>query len=480
MQGPPRAAATSETAARLESAIIRATYPTAEDAVRKPERFAATTHYFVDRWLPDLGPTAASIVLYLRRCGYYNPRTGELRNEISRSQQEIGQGVGVSERTVRREFASNASLPVFIQVLPSYEQNEKGCLHKVRSIYRVMMTDPIHPNDSETVRQEDARLTAERAEVQQARVWIKRVRTDYTHSGQNGRYGETDNARSGQNDLYNAECRSGQNGRAIDSDSYPKTFEEIPKTLNVEEESTFVVTLEPSGQAGTSSQKLQSKRAQQLNKLVEALVTELDDLGSERRHLQLLEICQQRNLDALPKQALAATRKRLASEKTQGPLENPGAYYQRVLLALLEDHQVFVPKLGEPTAEEVHRLAMQSLNNPSKRKKIAQESSEPDNLVADYFESNDVGQDNLDRASALDGATPTGKLSVTGFAAFSATSPTWEELATPEKSVWQMRARQLFVENGVTAPSDRAVLHQARALREKGLREKYEEKIKRG
>jgi len=42
-------------------------------------------------------------------------------------------------------------------------------------------------------------------------------------------------------------------------------------------------------------------------------------------------------------------------------LEQPGAYYQRILLTLLEDHQAFVPRLGEPSAEEVYRLALQSL-----------------------------------------------------------------------------------------------------------------------
>ncbi len=240
-----------------DRAIIRATYPTAEDAVRKPERFVATGHYFVDRWLPELGPTAAAIVLYLRRCGYYNPRTGEMRNEISRSQQEIGEGIGVSERTVRREFADNSSLPAFIQVLPSFEQDQKGRLHKVRSIYRVMMTDPIHPGDAEMVVQEGQRLTAEQVEAQQARVRVRRVITDNDligqnhhnaqnhHSGQNDRYGETTDTHSGQNGRYGLEYRSGQNGRAIDSESSLKTLEERPKTLNVSEGSTFVGSSEP-------------------------------------------------------------------------------------------------------------------------------------------------------------------------------------------------------------------------------------------
>ena len=52
-----------------------------------------------------------------------------------------------------------------------------------------------------------------------------------------------------------------------------------------------------------------------LDGLVEGLVAELHDFGSEGRH-QLLDIRQQKNPDDLPRQALAATRKRLASEAT--------------------------------------------------------------------------------------------------------------------------------------------------------------------
>ncbi len=336
-----------------ERAIIQTTYPTAEDAVRKPERFAATGHYFVDRWLPELGPTAAAIVLYLRRCGYYNPRTGELRNEISRSQQEIGEGVGVSERTVRREFADNTHLPFFIQVLPSFEQNERGRLHKVRSIYRVLMTDPVHPADADLVAQENARLAAEQTETQETRVRVKRIRAD--DSPRTGEY------HSGQNGLYGLEYRSGQNGRAIDSDSNQNTFQENTLALNVEDGSTYVAGPDLVSKAKPVPPRLRSKRTQALDKLVEGLVAELHDFGSERRHHQLLDICQQKNLDDLSRQALAATRRRLASEGTKGPLEKPGAYYQKILLALLEDHQVFVPKLGDDDLDEVRRLARTSL-----------------------------------------------------------------------------------------------------------------------
>lgn len=94
---------------------------------------------------------------------------------------------------------------------------------------------------------------------------------------------------------------------------------------------------------------------------VNGLVEELHDWGSERRHKQLLSICEQHGLSHLPGQALHATRQRLAKEQKQGVLEKPGAYYQSVLIGLLEGHQVFVPKAGEDDTVDVRRLARQSL-----------------------------------------------------------------------------------------------------------------------
>lgn len=94
------------------------------------------------------------------------------------------------------------------------------------------------------------------------------------------------------------------------------------------------------------------------------LVEELHDWGSERRHKQLLSICEQHGLLPLVSQALQATRHRLAQETKRGVLEKPGAYYQSILVSLLEGHQVFLPSvadLGVDDPQEVRRLARASL-----------------------------------------------------------------------------------------------------------------------
>ena len=91
------------------------------------------------------------------------------------------------------------------------------------------------------------------------------------------------------------------------------------------------------------------------------IVSELRDWGSEQRHRQLLSVCEQNGLSHLSVEALQATRQRLTKEGRHGVLEKPGAYYQKVLLKLLQDHQVFVPKADEEDAGEVRRLARASL-----------------------------------------------------------------------------------------------------------------------
>lgn len=58
----------------------------------------------------------------------------------------------------------------------------------------------------------------------------------------------------------------------------------------------------------------------------------------------------------------------MAKETRHGVVEKPGAYYQSVLLKLLETHQVFVPMSGEDDPEEVQRLARESLGMPEKKR----------------------------------------------------------------------------------------------------------------
>lgn len=143
----------------------------------------------------------------------------------------------------------------------------------------------------------------------------------------------------------------------------PEKKEDKEQTLNVTPQFNFVAEEgRPETRRKVSGSRTEaSGYTHRLEQVVKNLVTELQDLGSERRHRQLLEICEEHGLEDLPREALIATRRRLAQETKHGPLEKPGAYYQKILIQKLEEHQIFVPKVGEDDAEEVRRLARASM-----------------------------------------------------------------------------------------------------------------------
>ena len=145
----------------------------------------------------------------------------------------------------------------------------------------------------------------------------------------------------------------------------PEKKRKTKQTLNVGEGVNFV-DLQETPQPPVRNQTRQHQTRQNLFDAglageADKIVEELRDWGSERRHWQLVSICEQHGLFHLCTEALQATRQRLAKEQKHGVLEKPGAYYQRVLVQLLEKHQVFVPTSGEEDAEEVRHLARQSL-----------------------------------------------------------------------------------------------------------------------
>lgn len=161
-------------------------------------------------------------------------------------------------------------------------------------------------------------------------------------------------------------ARGSKNDPPFKQGNLKETKRNKDQTLNVGEAVNFVA---PKDEAMPSSpnQVPPSLFDAHLTKEAAGIVEELRDWGSERRHRQLLSVCEQHGLSHLSNEALQATRQRLAKEKKQGVLEKPGAYYQRVLIQLLEKHQVFVPTSGEDDAEEVRDLVRRSFDLAEER-----------------------------------------------------------------------------------------------------------------
>ena len=128
--------------------------------------------------------------------------------------------------------------------------------------------------------------------------------------------------------------------------AFKSSYKSLPKTestFNVGETGNYVAGEAPKLNPENTNPSSPNLFQDNLTTEVTALVEELKDWGSERRHRQLLSLCHQHDLIDLPQQALHATRQRLAKEQRQGVVEKPAAYYTATLLKLLAMHEVFVP-----------------------------------------------------------------------------------------------------------------------------------------
>jgi len=384
-------------------------YIDARNSLTQPDRMVFLSQYFRRSWMPALGPLGTAIVIYLRGACYYNRKTGETRDTIQISQREIAVGCGCSVPTIKRELERNEALRRFVQTSPEWERDgASGRVRQLENHYKIAMDDPLTEAD-------EARLEAmvqERIgrEQQDCHGPGERPRKPirFKEAALNGvepnRAGRTACSKAGppsvhtaaQNECSNAVCTASSTAttRAGDEKRYQEAWpgdqnellrpgdqsESTPiqnellytdsllqttkknkgQTLNVSQGTNSVVGERKLSVAAPLSAR-QHAFEEGLNAQAARIAEELHDRGSERRHKQLISICEQHGLTHLCAQALDATRQRLARERKHGALEKPGAYYQSVLIKLLEGHQVFVPTAGEDDVEEVRRLAKLSL-----------------------------------------------------------------------------------------------------------------------
>lgn len=145
-------------------------YHSAVSAVTEPGRFVACSHYFVTRWMPLLGGEGTRLVLALRSLGYYNPRTGERRDQIVVGHAELAARVGCSEDTLTRLLGADraSGLPRHPALAHFVERERRvrrdphtGRVWQEENAYRVAMDDPVHPDDWPLVVQKAAEREAQ-------------------------------------------------------------------------------------------------------------------------------------------------------------------------------------------------------------------------------------------------------------------------------------------------------------------------------
>ncbi|HEU5199813.1 MAG TPA: hypothetical protein VFU32_09260 [Ktedonobacterales bacterium] len=136
-------------------------------------RHAALGHDYLRRkWLPREGPLFYAFIQVMRSFCYYNPHTGELREECYPKVDTIAERCGVNPATIHRliqrdphtgEYLSkNAeALKRFIKVQPRWLYDPKvGHKTQRSSVYLVALDDPPVPEDDHLVEEKAGELAA--------------------------------------------------------------------------------------------------------------------------------------------------------------------------------------------------------------------------------------------------------------------------------------------------------------------------------
>jgi len=89
----------------------------------KPDRYVASSKYFWDKWVPELGPNLTVIIMQLRKHCFYNRSTGEKRDSVHMSLDQLAVECGFSWRTICRELQSSVAQK-FLKISPNYKYDE--------------------------------------------------------------------------------------------------------------------------------------------------------------------------------------------------------------------------------------------------------------------------------------------------------------------------------------------------------------------
>jgi hypothetical protein len=137
--------------------MLQRAYGSERARVIQPERGMFVTLYFFDNWLPLIGHSAVAIILAARTMCYWNPMTGELRNEVETEMGELARRAAVSVRTVKDVLNSELVQRYFLR----YKVRRIVTPNGVRTagiLLQVRMDDPLTPEDQAAYSQPEEEL----------------------------------------------------------------------------------------------------------------------------------------------------------------------------------------------------------------------------------------------------------------------------------------------------------------------------------
>jgi hypothetical protein len=126
--------------------MLQRAYGSERARVIQPERGMFITLYFFDSWLPLIGHSAATTILAARSMCYWNPMTGELRNEVETEMGELARRASVSVRTVKDVLNMELVQRYFLRYKVRRLMTPNG-VRTAGILLQVRMDDPLTPAD---------------------------------------------------------------------------------------------------------------------------------------------------------------------------------------------------------------------------------------------------------------------------------------------------------------------------------------------
>jgi hypothetical protein len=125
---------------------LQRAYGSKRAAVIQPERTLFITQYFFNNWLGLIGHSAFTVILAARSMCYWNPISGELRNEIETEMSELAQRAAVSVRTVKTVLNHELVRRYFLRYKTRRVMTPNG-VRTAGILLQVRMDDPLTPED---------------------------------------------------------------------------------------------------------------------------------------------------------------------------------------------------------------------------------------------------------------------------------------------------------------------------------------------
>jgi hypothetical protein len=128
--------------------MLARAYGSQRAAVIQPERGLFVTLYFLHNWTPIIGHSAVAVILAARSMCYWNPMTGELRNEVETEIGELAKRAAASVRTVKTVLNDPLVKGYFLRYRVRRLMTPNG-VRTAGILLQVRMDDPLTPDDQQ-------------------------------------------------------------------------------------------------------------------------------------------------------------------------------------------------------------------------------------------------------------------------------------------------------------------------------------------